>query len=242
MELTTFNNNPVIESLFERAAKDLPAYLSDQKDELPAAAWIAQRMLGLAERDRKNHQTVQALLTDWLSNGELGKLWMEHPNDYPNLREFLRDVGTEEEGNKLGEPVISDLVAISDIIVPYCRAHDMEASSFFTANLWTRFRAVIPTLRKAAEADQINVIREVLDDVKALPTGTLRLKYHGQRKDKIAVGDSVQKNGTTVIVLVAPTAETTALRQQLGRYVDWQTIAVGDIGSDGAARLTVLTK
>jgi len=32
------------------------------------------------------------------------------------------------------------------------------------------------------------------------------------------------------------------LRQQLGRYVDWKTIAVGDIGNDGAARLTVLTK
>ena len=241
MQLAVDKSSPAIVSLFDRAKEQLPAHLEGETNSAKAAAWVAQRMLAMAESDRKNMQTVQALLATWIVNGELGELWMEHEANYPTFRDFLRDVGTEQEGNTLSAPVISDLVSIAERIVPYCRTHGVETDSYFAASLWSRLRAVIPALNKAIESNDITDVRRILGDVEALPSSTLRLMYHGRNRDRSVMADMISRNGTSVIVVVLPTDDTAAVRQLLSRKVEWGTIAAGTIDADGAARLTVST-
>jgi hypothetical protein len=212
--------------LYDRAAQELPAEYA--ANEQQAAAWIAKRMLEISELDRKQNQTVQVLLANWLFNGDMGQLWQDHPNAYPTFRDFLNDVGSEREGNKLSPPVISDMCAIAETIVPYCEDNGIEVDGYITGAMWTRFRETIPVLRRAAEDDDLDKVNEILEAVRTTQNRqALRDQYRTRRTTAVGKGDVVAHNGLAVVAVVIPSAEIANVKAVLSRYVTFETIMSG---------------
>jgi len=217
-----------IEYLKTEALAQLPEFIQDESQ---ARAWVARRMLEIGERGRRLKQTVQALLTTWVVNGEYGKIWMAHPDHPESFREFLQSVGTDAENNKLSPSVITDMTAIAEEIVPFCRQNGLEVNGFVTTDLWTKFREAIPRLRRAVREDSMDDVRLVLADVKALPNrDAMRAKYRKQHNtdDPLCTGDVVRLNGKLVMVLVMEPDRAHLVKSVLSRITRWHTIAVGN--------------
>jgi len=223
--------SPLIENLFDRAAAQLPSRIPQETP--VAAAWVAKRMLELSEGDRRHRQTIQALLSDWIVNGELGELWMEHEDGYATFRDFLKGVGTEAEGNQLSLSVISDLAAIAQIISPYCAYNDIDSGSLFTANLWSRFRAAVPALRNAIKEDDKAAVHNIVNDVKMLPAASIRQKYRRVERGD-SVGDVVINDDVAVFVIVTDRDSVASLKQVLAQHVTWSVIADAKFSNDVA--------
>ena len=232
---TTFDEEIAI--LYDMAAEELPAAVTAEEE---IEAWIAKRVIEISEMQRKQKQTIQVLLATWINDYEKGSpIWANHPNHYGSLREFLNDVGTESEGNKLTPSVITEIVTISDTIVPYCRANKIEINGFIVGKLWTKFREVVSYIKMLVEDDDPSAINAVLSDVKALPTrDALREKYRNNRDAKPAKSEALTKNGTSIVVTVVPTESLADIKRALGRYTEWDTIAVGKFG-DRVVNITV---
>lgn len=211
-----------MDSLVARAVSELP---EDITDELQSIAWIAKRIIELSEKDRRDKQTIQLMITTWLvANDEYGYVWMNHPNNYQSLREFLYDVGTEEEGNKLSPSVISEIITISEIIVPYCRDNGIDFESYITGSLWTKVREVVSYIRRLIENNNNEEILDVLDDVRTFPSrDALRFKYRSNRGERRARSECITRNGTSIVVTVVPTENLSDVRRALGRYTEWDT-------------------
>ena len=230
-EITT---NQVVQGeiglLYDLAAQELPDEVTEKKQ---IEAWISKRMLELSEIQRKQKQTIQVLLTTWIAGAEEGEpIWMNHPNNYPTLRDFLYDVGTEEDGNKLNPSVISEIVTIAEIIVPYCNANGIDINGFIVSKMWTKLREVISYVRALVENDKKEEILDVLEDVKALPSrDALREKYRKVHNPKTAKSDVLSKNGVSVVVTVVQTDELSDIKRALSRYTKWDAIAVGKFGA-----------
>lgn len=211
-------NNETLVELYDRASLDLPEGLNKRQ----SAAWVAKRMLEISERDRRNAQTVQALLATWIVNGDLGAIWMEHPKNYSSFREFLRDVGTERDGNQLSQSSISDMVAIAEIIVPKMRECGIEVNGYITSDLWTKFREAIPALRAAEDKSELE---NILNDVKSFPTrDAVIAKYRQSRTGKIGKADRVRDGDKTIFKVVVPSEYAQKISSVLGRYVDWEVL------------------
>lgn len=219
--------------LFEAAASELPRDVIDQDQ---ARAWIGKRILELEESARKKKRTTQVLLANWLANSaEYGHIWMDHPDGYETYRDFLNAVGTPADGNQLDPSVISEMVSIAEVITPYCRDHGITVDGYITTKLWTKLRETIPALKAAIVDDDLAMVQAILADVKALPNrDALRLKYRAQRSDKIAVADSISRNGQSVVVLAVPTAHLADVKRAVGRVADWNVIVAGTIADDHA--------
>jgi len=219
--------NKEIEYLKTEAMAQLPESIQDVSQ---ARAWVARRMLEIGERGRRLKQTVQALLTTWVVNGEYGKIWMAHPDKPESFREFLQSVGTDAENNKLSPSVITDMVAIAEEIVPFCKHNGLEVNGFVTTDLWTKFREAIPRLRRAVREDSMDDVNIVLADVKALPSrDAMRAKYRKQHNtdDPLCTGDIIRLDGKVAIVLVMEPDKAHLIKSVLARFTRWRTIAVG---------------
>lgn len=219
MELDIRNATPLIETVFNEAESELPDRLDPES---PAgAAWVAKRMLEILERGRSSAQTIQALLVSWINNGELGRLWMAHENNYPTLRDFLNDVGTEHEGTKLSVSVISDMLAVAEVIVPYCVEHEIDTSGFFVSGVWSRLRASVPALRRAILSNDEDSVVEIVEDTKRMPVAAIRAKNRQRKVEHFAVGDMVTYNGNRIVVLVVNPASWKAIKHRMSGMVEW---------------------
>lgn len=221
------------------ALQEVPEAYLDNED--VATAWAAQRVLELAQEERHAIFTVQALLCIWVVNGDQGQVWMNHPNGYGSFRDFLKDVGGNNDDRKLAPSTISDMCTIAEIIVPFCEFHSIDIAQYVTSDLWPKFQEVIPTIRAMVAEEDIAGIREVLEDVVNLPTrDAVRAKYRKSRNNIVAVGDVVSKNGQSAVLIIVPTADVAAIKGAVGRYVDWQTISMAEF-SPGKLSLTAVS-
>lgn len=215
-----------IDGLYQRAASETPEYLDNEEQR---TAWITKRMLELAEYDRRRQQTLQILLANFLVNGDLGNIWMHHPNNYRSFKEFLLDIGTEAEGNKLSRTVINDALAVAEVIVPYCNAHEIAVSDYITAELWPKFREAIPALKAAIGNDDTSRLNSVLTDVREFVGREAIIQaYRRPRTGVLGRGDVLTNNGTTVICIVVPTNDAGTIKRAVGRYVEWLPMLTGD--------------
>lgn len=231
--------NSEISTLFERAKTELP---HDITDELEAEAWIAKRIIEISETQRRQKQTIQVLLASWINNNIHGPVWANHPNHYESLREFLNDVGTEEEGNTLTPSVISEIISVSEIIVPYCSAHNIPINGFIVSGLWTKLRETISYIRALVEDDEPEAIKAVLEDVRAFPRReALREKYRRNREGKIGLSDAIIMAGIgkAVVVTVVPLSELTTIRRALGRYTEWTSFTASKKLSESTIEIKV---
>jgi hypothetical protein len=226
-----------ISLLYDEAALQVP---EDVVEEKQVKAWISKRVLELSEIQRKQKQTIQVLLVSWITDTNGGEpIWTHHPNNYETLRDFLMDVGTEREGNKLSPSVVSEMISVAEIIVPYCRANGIDIDVFIASKMWTKLREVVSYIRSLVENNEREEILDVLDDVKALPSRlALREKYRKTRNPKYARSDVVTKNGTSIVVTVVSTDQLADIKRALGRHTDWDAIAVGKFG-DRTVNITV---
>jgi len=185
-------------------------------------------MLEISEGERRKKQTVQVLLTTWMTAGKFGQLWMAHPDNPDTFRDFLLSVGTKQEGNQLSKNTISDMAAIGDIIAPFCKENDIEFGGYVTTKLWTKLRETIPALRRAAKDGDQDTVLAILSDVKALPTrDAIREKYRKQRDSSVpvAVSDIVYLNGKVIVVTVTDAEDLHIVKSALSRITTWDVIA-----------------
>jgi hypothetical protein len=230
-----------VKALVDQATEELPSYIENEDE---ARAWVSRRVLELGERGRRMRQTVQALLGSWVVNGQYGQIWMNHPDRPPSFRAFLESVGSgvenHGEDNRLSPSVISDVVAIAEVIVPFCADQGIGVSGYITTQLWTKFREAIPPLRKAAESNDAAQALNILADVKALPNrDAVRAKYRKPRSGLLGKGDTLSLNGHSLVIISLPTELLTDLKRVLGRYVDWQVIAAQQSASDTSITVKV---
>jgi hypothetical protein len=218
----------VVNELFDEATRELPNDLNEAQ----AMAWTARRMLEISERQRKRKQTVQVLLSTWVVNGEMGQIWMAHPDKPETFRDFLKSVGTERDNNQLSPSTISDMVAIAEMIVPFCKNNNVPVDGYITGELWTKFREAIPVMREAVETGSLVSMKSILADVKALPSrDAVRQKYRDQRNpdEKLSTSDVIRINGKTVIVTLVGNGDLVAVKRALGKVSRWDAIAAAQV-------------
>ena len=222
-------NSIGLSELYARASSEVPDFI-DQEN--ARTAWIAKRMLELAESDRKRQQTLQIMLANFLVNGDLGSVWMYHPNNYRSFKEFLLDIGTELEGNKLSRTVINDALAVAEVIVPYCNAHGIAVGQYITAELWPKFREAIPVIKRAISHNDQVALNAILTNVREfVGREAIIQEYRRSRAGVIGRGDTITNNETTLIVLAVPTDEAIIIKRAVGRFIDWQPMLTGNIES-----------
>lgn len=227
MEILEYGaGNKEIERLREEALAELPAYVTEENE---ARAWVARRILEICERERRSKQTLQALLITWTFNGEFGQIWMDHPDHPSTFKEFLQSVGSDAENNKLSPSVVSNMSAIAEVIVPFCKDNGIEVDGYLTTTLWTKFQEAIPMLKRAALNGDLDTINRVLFDVKALPTrDAMRAKYRKVRgTDTFAVSDIIYGKDRVVVVTVLDPDDLPVLKGVLSRSSSWEAIAAG---------------
>jgi hypothetical protein len=221
MEIVLVDDQPgeIINNLATRAHSELPDNIRDDDQQ---KAWVAKRMIEIAQRDRNSWSIVQALLAVWVGEGEL---WRYHPQGYSSLREFLGGVGNDVENNHLSPSSISDMVAVADVISPYCASNGIEVSGFITSDLWAKFREGIPSLRDAVKRRDIDAVNAILSDVKALSTrDAMRKKHRQPRTEKPGKGECFGSNGVSFIVVEVPSDQLGRVKSAFSSFVEWDSL------------------
>lgn len=188
---------------------------------------IMHRMLHLAEGIRRRYRSAQGFIVAAVARA---KLWAAHPNGYTSLREFLRDAG-------IGESTVSDLVALGEIIVPFCDHHDLDINAAIGPEHWAKTRETIPTLRRLiagpASLTQATVVQSVLTDaIKAADRASIRYKYRKHRTDVVGRGTTIRL-GTGQVVLVAlfdkDGEHVGQVAHKLGGLIEWTLVAAPQV-------------
>lgn len=207
--------------LYEEAKKRLPHTIETPEE---AEAWIAQEVLGLAQRDHNRTHSLQALLVNYINNGHI---WMHHPENYETLRDFLKGVGNDMEGNKLSPTAISQFCTIAEIIYPFCEAKGITIDPLLTGRDWGKFVASIGRLREYIEDedDPKPLVEAALKDVKALPNrDAVRQKYQKPRKDKEIRGDALRVGDYFLVGLQVKARDWPQFKAKLGHDVEWEVL------------------
>lgn len=184
---------------------------------------IMHRMLHLAEGIRRRYRSAQGFIVAAVARE---KLWAAHPNVYRSLREFLRDAG-------IGESTVSDLVALGDIIVPFCDHHGLDINNAIGPDHWAKTRETIPTLRRLiagpASLTQASSVGSVLSDaVRAVDRGAVRFKYRRHRTDTVAEGTTIRLASGQVVLIVLFEQDGEHIGQvihKMGGLVEWSLVA-----------------
>lgn len=185
---------------------------------------IMHRMLSLAEGIRTKYRSAQGFIVAAVARE---KLWAAHSNGYTSLREFLRNAG-------IGESTVSDLVALGEIIVPFCDHHKLDINSAIGPGHWAKTRETIPTLRRLiagpSSLTQAASVQSVLTDaIKAADRQAVRVKYRRHRGDTVAKGTTIRLATGQVALVVLFNEDTDAVGQavrKLGGPVEWTLVAV----------------
>ncbi|MBD3309511.1 hypothetical protein GF348_24240 [candidate division KSB3 bacterium] len=206
---------------FNRAQAQLPSTITNPAEQ---EAWVARRTIELSEGNVSKTRALQALLLSWIYEQNI---WLNHPEKPDTFRDFLKSIGSEQEGNMLSPSAISDFNTVAEVIAPYCNHADIPIRQAITGKNWSKFRVGIPAMRRAIEEDDDPqpVIESVVADVKALPSrSAMREKYQKPRDDKIGVGDSLHRDDKVHVHLVIDGDEWPTLKSQLSRKVDWEVM------------------
>jgi len=226
------NNYPIFQTsdmskLVEIALKDLP---SDIEEESQAVAWVVKRILELGQQGRHRQRTIQMALVSWIANGDMGRIYQAHPEHYPDLRSFLKSVGTREKGNQLSPSTITEMVTVADIFVPFCQDNDIEFQHFIATDLWTKAREAMTAIKAAIVKDDAVSVVAILQDVVELPSrDAVREKYRSRSNEKFGRSDLILGNGVSVVVTIVPTSRISDIKRALGRYTEWDAFASGTI-------------
>ena len=188
---------------------------------------IMHKMLHLAEGIRRRYRSAQGFIVAAVARE---KLWAAHPNGYTSLREFLRDAG-------IGESTVSDLVALGEIIVPFCDHHNLDINAAIGPDHWAKTRETIPTLRRLIAGPpsltQASVVQSVLSDaVKAVDRSAVRAKYRTHRGNIAGQGTTIRLATGQVALIVLYDKDCEAIGQavrKLGGSVEWTLVAVPQI-------------
>lgn len=184
---------------------------------------IMHRMLSLAEGIRRRYRSAQGFIVATVARE---KLWAAHPNAYRSLREFLRDAG-------IGESTVSDLVALGEIIIPFCDQHGLDINAAIGPAHWAKTRETVPTLRRLiagpASPTQTSSVQSVLADaIKAVDRGAIRYKYRKHRADAVGRGTTIRLGTGQVALLVLFDEDSEHVGQairKLGGPVEWTLVA-----------------
>lgn len=146
-------------------------------------------------------KTMQALLVVAMAGvlpndeGELMPLWAAHPQDYPDLRAFLKNV-RGPHGDGLAESMISDLVGLAEVILPAAikagRGDDARIIQLLVDGKWGAIRECMTLLKQNAGTEQTGVILDEIEqaqrqrDLRVLrerrnPAGVRDIAHVGKR-------------------------------------------------------------
>lgn len=207
-------------SLYDEAVESLPHTVEDAEQ---AEAWVAQRILGLAQRDHNRTRSLQTMLVSYINTEHI---WMHHPENYETLRDFLKGVGDPLFGNKLNLADISHFCSIAEIIDPFCKAKDIPLNPIVEGKDWGKLVSAISPLRKAIEEEDNPepAVRAILEDVKSLPSRkALRNKYR-KTEEKEIVGDAINVNDFFLVGLVVRARDWPSFKAKLGKDVNWEVL------------------
>lgn len=230
--ITSIIHETGLKTLFDQALLELPEGLNENQ----GVAWVSKRMLELAEKQRRTQQTSQALLVAWLAGGPMGAIWTAHPDGYPSLRDFLRSIGTPDEGNQLSESVISELVAVGDDIVPYANQRGINVVGVLAGTGWTKFREAIPYLRKCAKDNDDEAFSIAMDNIANLPSrdAVRELYRKPHERERTAIADRVEINGIIYFVVACrDQMDAMAVQAAISRNAAWDAVAHGKPNGQG---------
>lgn len=190
-------------------------------------AEIMHRMLHLAEGIRRRYRSAQGFIVAAVARD---KLWAAHPNVYRSLREFLRDAG-------IGESTVSDLVALGEIIIPFCDHHNLDINAAIGPDHWAKTRETIPTLRRLiagpTSLTQASVVQSVLTDaIKAPDRQAVRYKYRRHRAGLVGEGTTIRLATGQVAMVILFDEDGDHIGQavhKLGGLINWCLIAAPQI-------------
>jgi hypothetical protein len=202
----------LIRSLYNEAA-DIVLHdpQGDRSDE-QIIAQIAASMIELAETQKWNIRSAQALIVAYLAETQL---WQAHPLGFSDLKEYLKNTG-------LGLSSVSELGDIGEIILPYCNANEIDLRSALLPGVWARTRETIPALKRAIVNNDPASVEEILNNVRAIQSrDALREMYRTRRTDKIAQAAQYPVNGRTYIVVAVNHDNVQTIRDKLLAVTDF---------------------
>ena len=95
---------------------------------LSTQAIVLQKALEVSEEERGMVSSSSALIVAYVvSTGA----WMQHPNEYNNLRDYIRDFEPAPS-----ESTVSYLYSIGAYIVPYCDSADIPIRWALSSSRW----------------------------------------------------------------------------------------------------------
>jgi len=214
-----------VAELFTIAESECPAELAD----VQRVAWIGQRIIQLIEEGRTRGRANQVMLAVQLHQSGV---WMEHPKEYERFRDFLADTGMSSSG-------ISDACTMAERIIPQCEKAGLEVQSLINPSLWGRLRQAIPALRHNLENEDFEAVKEILDDVPAMPSSSIAEKYRSHRQEKYAEAEILKTpSGRIAIVVVLDEADVTAAKTAIGKIAEWGVV-VADSKANGTLTMKI---
>jgi len=192
---------------------------------------ITLRMLSLSENRRKVQRVAQGCIVAYVAREQL---WRNHPDGFTSLRLFL-------QAANLSHGTICDLTSLGDIIVPFCDHYGIGIDQALTPERWPNLREAISALRRAAQGDDVEKTREILEDVRtATNRDAVRDKYR-TRRAKLGRGTTLRlPDGRVVLVAILNDEEAigTVVRR-LDGCVRWDLVVGQNLGKHNVLRLGV---
>ena len=128
------------------------------------------------------------------------QLWRFHSENYPSLREFLKDTG-------LGASSVSELASL-DVIVPFCQEHEIPIGDILTPENWPKARDALTALKRAAKAGDSEEVEDIVETVQAATNRqAIRDRYRKRRTDPIGHATTFRTKQGKVVLLAITNSE-----------------------------------
>jgi hypothetical protein len=202
----------LIRSLYNEAADIVLHDPQDGRSDEQIIAQIAASMIELAESQKWNIRSAQALIVAYLAETQL---WQAHPLGFADLRDYLKNTG-------MGPSSVSEMGDIGEVILPYCNAHDIDLRSALIPGVWPRTRETIPALKRAIQANDAPGVEEILRNARTIfSRDALRDMYRVRRTEKIARAAQYTADERVYIVIAVQPYDANIIRDKLISVTDF---------------------
>ena len=208
----------ILNAQLDEAEQEIVAEHGDRPaTEAEIRAEVIHRMLLNSENHRSTLRVAQAFTVAYAAREQI---WRFHPDEFSNLRQFLRSTG-------MGESTVSDLTALGNILVPFCDHHDIPLDSGLTPQDWPKMREAIPAMRQAVRNHDQGEMTAILADVKqATNRDAIRVKYRKPRQKYGQATTLRPGSGEVILVAVLDDNEATeAIIRRLSGGLEWSLLA-----------------
>jgi hypothetical protein len=142
-------------------------------------------------------------------------IWAAHPEGHRTLRDFIRSA----IGNT--PSTVSDLSFLEEL-VPWADRRELPVDAYLVPSKWGYVREVIPALRRAVSADDVEGAAHIFADVdRATTREALRKKYRQSSPSALGAVVTLESGEQAVVIVPADRDSLASILRALSGKVEW---------------------